>query len=410
MRRTAASSLAHTVLVTLATLLMCSTQAGAAPVFQVLHSFGGSGDGVALWGSLLLDSRGNLYGTTYSGGPNLGGTVFELAPQPDGSWLETVIAPFNGNTKGPAGSTAGLVFDSAGNLYGTSRSGGTTGYGTVFKLTPGSSRWVPRVLYNFPLPTGGCCPYGGVAIDGSGNLYGATYSAFELKEVSGSWQAGVLHNFTGQNGDGSGPQAALILDSSGNLYGTTLYGGGSKNCGDGCGTVFELERLSGGGWKELILHRFGTTGDGAFPGVGALIMDNTGNLYGTTDVGGASGGGTVFKLTRGTNGLWTETILHNFVVGDGSGDHVSTGVVMDAAGNLYGTTIAGGDPLCDCGVVYKLAPNGNGTWTYTLLHTFIGSDGAEPDANLIIDSKGNLYGTTPVGGAYGAGVVFEVTP
>jgi uncharacterized repeat protein (TIGR03803 family) len=403
--------LVFAVLVAFAAFPVCTAQSGVGPVFKVLHAFGGSGDGIALWGSLLLDSQGNLYGTTFTGGPKLGGTVFELSPQADGNWKETIIAAFNGN-KGPAGSTAGLIFDPAGNLYGTTQTGGANRqFGTVFRLSPLPGGWSATVLLNFPLFQGGCCPYGGVVMDASGNLYGATFSAFKLSPTSsGGWRPTILHNFTGLNGDGSGPFAGLILDAEGNLYGTTEHGGTSKNCGEGCGTVFELQHLPDGSWKEIILRSFGSTGDGAFPGVGALIIDKAGNLYGTTDVGGALGGGTVFKLTRETNGLWRETILHNFAVGDGNGDHVSTGVVMDTAGNLYGTTIAGGDPNCGCGVVYKLSQCGDGSWMYTVLHTFTGLDGAEPDANLILDGKGNLYGTTPVGGANGGGVVFEVTP
>jgi uncharacterized repeat protein (TIGR03803 family) len=137
-------------------------------------------------------------------------------------------------------------------------------------------------------------------------------------------------------------------------------------------------------------------------------MDSSGSLYGTTDVGGPAGYGTVFKLTPQANGRWKETILHSFTQGT-NGDHVSAGVVFDRAGNLYGTTIGGGTQ-CDCGVVYKLAPQANGKWNYTVLHRFTGADGAQPDANLIVDDKGNLYGTTPTGGAGGAGVAFEITP
>jgi uncharacterized repeat protein (TIGR03803 family) len=156
------------------------------------------------------------------------------------------------------------------------------------------------------------------------------------------------------------------------------------------------------------LHSFGSTGDGAFPGVGALILDQYGNLYGTTDIGGPAGYGTVFMLSPQANGYWKETILHSFSQG-ANGDHVSAGVVMDQAGILYGTTIAGGTQ-CDCGVVYKLAPQANCKWTYTVLHRFNGGDGDGPDANLILDQKGNLYGTAPNGGFNGGGVVFEITP
>jgi uncharacterized repeat protein (TIGR03803 family) len=222
----------------------------------------------------------------------------------------------------------------------------------------------------------------------------------------------VLHTFTGQNGDGYIPRAGLIIDKIGNLYGTTQYGGPGNG-----GTVYQLRRspaaLGGGGWRERILHRFPFfRGDGVMPSLGQLAMDRAGNLYGSTAGGGIKGGnGTVYKLTRlplTPEGVWAETILYDFGAGE-NGSEPSGGVILDEAGNLYGTTIAGGSPLCGCGVVYKLAPQPDGHWQYTVLHSFVGYDGAEPDANLTIGPDGNLYGTTATGGPGGAGVVFEIT-
>jgi uncharacterized repeat protein (TIGR03803 family) len=171
---------------------------------------------------------------------------------------------------------------------------------------------------------------------------------------------------------------------------------------------------SSSGWKEQVLHSFPAfPKDGQVPGVGALVFDASGNLYGTTSEGGANtcfaGCGTIFRLTQETDGRWKETILYNFKNG-ASGFSPGAGVVLDQAGNLYGATTYGGTSSRGCGVVYKLAPGANGNWTYTVLHRFTGSDGAQPDANLILDSKGNLYGTTATGGANGGGVVFELTP
>jgi uncharacterized repeat protein (TIGR03803 family) len=223
-----------TVLIALATSLVCAAQSGSGPAFKVLHAFNGGSQGSGLWGSLVLDNQGNLYGTTfYDSAPGEGGTAFKLTPQPDGQWLLSTLHVFGKGNDGGA-STAGMIFDSVGSLYGTTGKGGTHGFGTVFKLTPTPKGWAEKVLYNFPLPgPGGCCPYGGVVRDKSGNLYGATYSAFELSPTPQGWKPTLLHNFTGLNGDGSGPQAGLILDGEGNLYGTTRYGGTSKNCGGG---------------------------------------------------------------------------------------------------------------------------------------------------------------------------------
>jgi uncharacterized repeat protein (TIGR03803 family) len=201
----------------------------------------------------------------------------------------------------------------------------------------------------------------------------------------------------------------MRLDAAGNLLGTTEHGGTSTRCDAGCGTVYEIQHMPDGTWKESIVHSFNAFNDGGIPGFAdKLAVDAAGNLYGTAN-GGTGGHGVIFRMTRGANGVWKETVLHSIYQAV-NGDGPSSGVVMDSAGNLYGTTIGGGNASCDCGVVYKLSPNTNGTWTYTVLHHFTGSDGAEPDANLTLDANGNIYGTTATGGAGGAGVVFEITP
>jgi uncharacterized repeat protein (TIGR03803 family) len=391
-----------------ATLFICVPLARSSPKYKVLHAFGTGTDGAGLWGSLLLDQPGNVYGTTSDGGSKGGGTVFKLTPKANGHWAFSILHDFDSADGG--GSTAGLIFDPAGKLFGTTRLGGgpfTTG--TVFELIPASEGWTFTVIHRFGEKDPAYGPYGGVVMDQGGNLYGVGGWAFKLSPSSDGWKEALLHAFACQHGDGCGVLDHPILDAAGNLYGTTELGGGSKDCGGGCGTVYQLHPLFGGKWKETIIHSFGSfKGDGIGPGVGALTIDGSGTLYGTTDVGGPNGYGTVFKLTPGSDGRWKETILHSFTQG-ADGDHVSAGVVMDKAGNLYGTTISGGTQ-CDCGVVYKLAPGTNGRWTYTVLHRFTGYDGAQPDANLILDNKGNLYGTTATGGAGGAGVAFEVTP
>jgi uncharacterized repeat protein (TIGR03803 family) len=191
------------------------------------------------------------------------------------------------------------------------------------------------------------------------------------------------------------------LDSAGNLYGTTQMGGTSKNCGGGCGTVYKLHPLSGGGWKETILHSFGAPKDGSYPD-SPVVIDAAGNLYGAT---GGYNAGTVYELSPQSDGHWKETILHRFHAG--SGGNYPGGVIIDAKGNLYGGTGYGGGQ-CSCGVIYKLSPQSNGEWKYTVLHQFNGYDGTG-GGPTIFDEKGNLYGTGG-GGAYNLGVVFEFTP
>jgi len=385
-----------------AILLAAAPDVYAAPKYKILHAFGNGQDGAGTWGSLLLDSKGNLYGTTSGGGLYTYGTVFELIPKSSGKWSEHILYSFENNGSDGCVSTAGLIFDTSGNLYGTSQHCGEYGYGTVFELTPGTGGWTESVLFSFDV-TDGARPYGGVVMEKNGNLYGTADIVFELASGSGGWTETVIDDFSRHN-DGSGPFAGLILDAKGNLYGTTA-GGGTQHLG----TVYELLPKAGGIWKERILHTFvNHRKDGYLPGSGALAIDGSGALYGTTVSGGCCDG-TVYRLAQQANGTWKETILYDFQQG-ATGYGPGGGVARDKAGNLYGTTIYGGSPQCGCGVVYKLSPTKNGKWKYTVLHTFLGSDGAQPDANLILDDKGHLYGTAATAGPYGAGVVFEVTP
>jgi uncharacterized repeat protein (TIGR03803 family) len=368
-----------------------------APKFRVLHAFTGGNDGGTLWGSLLVGNRGNVFGTTYYGGLYGGGTVFELTPGTGGAWTLADLHDFcsqSGCADGSS-STAGMIFDTAGNLYGTTKLGGAYERGTVLELTPEGETWDENVLYSFT-QDGVAAPYAGVVMDPSGNLFGTGGGwAYELSSGFGGWTLTGLHIFTGEKGDGSGPLAGVILDPTGNLYGTTEHGGSSNRCGGGCGTVYRLHPMPDGSWKETILHDFQDQGDGSFPGVGALARDKVGNLYGTAS------SGTIFQLSPGAHGGWKFTVLDTI-----SGEPAA-GVVIGKAGELYGTTIAGGK--C-CGTVYKLSRGSKGKWKLTTLHTFLGFDGAQPDANLVLDGKGNLYGTTATGGAGGYGVAFEVTP
>jgi len=397
-------------------LVLLAATARAAPQYTVLHAFGGGNDGAGIMSGVILDSEGSVYGTTISGGgpKGHGGTVFKLTPLPDGTWSLQVLYTFcsRSNCVDGGGPWGGLMFDQTGNLFGTVISGGAHDSGVVFELSPNLQvpNWQETVLYNFCSRSGcrdGGSPWAGLIMDGTGNLYGTAGVVFELSPGTKGWKEKVLHTFTCGTNDGCEPFAGLVRDESGNLYGTTELGGDDR-CGGGCGTVYQLSLTTNGKWKETILHRFHARGDGSGPGAGALILDASGNLYGTAG-GGNTSHGVIFKLSLDSNGYWKETVLYN-LRGGANGDGPGTGVVMDKAGNLYGTAIAGGDPNCQCGVVYKLAPAKNGKWVSTVLHAFTGFDGAQPEGQLILDSKGNVYGTTTTGRSTGGGVVFEITP
>ena len=372
------------------------------PTESVLHSFANSADGAnPRYVTPVLDARGNLYGTTNYGGAHGLGTVFELTP----SGTEKILHSFDVNGTDGAYPEAG-VFLYEGSVYGTTAEGGTDNiYGTVFKLSPPPTfcrtihcPWVERILHSFGTSGDGSQPYAVLTVDTHGNFYGTTnvggaYSLGTVFEVMSSGTETTLWSF-GNGTDGANPLAGVVLDTQGNLYGTTEYGGAYNQ-----GTVFEL--TSSG--TETILWSFGNGTDGANP-LGGVILDTQGNLYGTTANGGLYGDGTVFELMPS----WTETILHNFENNDIDGIHPYAGLVMDTNGNLYGTTISGGGGSGAAGTVFELTPSGG---TETILHTFGGSgDGAFPWGGLVFDSSGNLYGTTFSGGANGYGTVFKLTP
>src|ERR1035437_5793432 len=386
----------------------------------VLHNFDNNGtDGAYPYAGLVFDTAGNLYGTTYAGGSYGVGTVFELTPNGSGGWTEKVLHSFGSGTDG-GNPRAGLIFDAAkSNLYGTTPAGGTHTFGTVFELSPnGSGGWTERVLYSFCSQTSctdGETPQAGLIFDAAGNLYSTTYqggtysggTAFELSpQAGGGWTEQVLHSF-GNGVEGIYPYASLVFDTAGNLYGTT-YTGGENN-----GTVFELTPTTGGGWTEQTLTNF-LGSYGLYLSAG-LIIDVADNLYGTTPEGGSSRNcgttacGTVFELSPNGSGGWTEQSLHNFDNNGTDGAHPYDSLKFDSAGNLYGTTYAGGS--YGVGMVFELTPQAGRCCTENVLHSFIsnGTDGAYPYAGLIFDTVGNLYGTTYYGGTYGGGTVFELT-
>jgi uncharacterized repeat protein (TIGR03803 family) len=385
----------------------------AASTYDGLHRFKGP-DGSMPQAGLIFDASGNIYGTTSTGGAHGMGTVFQLAPNPDGSWTERVLHSFNG-LDGWYPFRGSLNFDGAGNLYGTTSLGGPheNDSGVVFKLTANADgSWTESVLHAFTGGGGdGAGPIGGLTFDGAGNLYGtagggvnASGVVFKLTaNASGSWTESILYTFTGGH-DGGGPEAALIFDSAGNLYGTATIGG----LGFG-GVVFRLTPQPDGSWTETVLHNFFAGAGGSVPR-GGLVYDQTGNLYGTTAAGGTQGFGIVFKLVANVDGTWTERVLHSFT-GSVDGSEPYAGLVFDTAGNLYGTTTAGGS--ANLGVVFKMTPNADGTWAYKGLHAFQGTPGGFPYGAPALDKAGSLYGTTWECGARIPachGIVFKITP
>jgi uncharacterized repeat protein (TIGR03803 family) len=403
-------------LVLLAASLFATASRAAAQHASVLFSFAGNqntADGPLA--GLIFDASGNLYGTTIGGG-NGTGTVFQLTPAAGGGWTQETLYSFGVSGSGDGNyPVAGLVFDNAGNLYGTTEDGGTYGSGTVFELTPAANGvWTETILYSFQQNgADGNFPRSGLVIDSQGNLYGTTLfggpdnlgTVYELKPAAGGgWKEKVLH-FFGNAGEGQNPQANLILDASGNLYGTTTGDGPFLNGTYINGVVFELTRTAGGGWKEEVLHAFGTESDGGFI-LNGLFADPTGNLFGTTSNGGAQGVGMVFELSPQAGGVWTTRILHDFTFGCTDGFSPVAGVIADSAGNLYGTTQGGGPH--NFGTAFELFPKAAGVYTEKILHTFHGADGFLPSAPLTFDASGHLYGTTFLGGAYFGGEVFEI--
>jgi uncharacterized repeat protein (TIGR03803 family) len=392
-----------TMLVVTGIILVLSRGVWAQSKYKTLHTFKGSG-GVSPYGGLTFDSAGNLYGTTTSGGLYSYGTVFELTPNVDGKWKESVLHSFD-DTDGqqPVGT---LIFDSAGNLYGTTWIGGTYGWGTVFELMQNADgSWKESVLHSFN-STDGQNPLAGVIFDSAGNLYGTTGyggpdsygTVFELTpNADGSWKETILHSFASKRG--LIPFGGLIFDSAGNLYSTT-YGGGAYNNG----TVFELTPNADGSWKEIVLHSFNGI-HGQSPNAG-LIFDSAGNLYGTTSYGGTYNNGTAFTLRQNKNGNWKASVLHSF--NSTNGDRPVASLIFDSAGNLYGTTVYGG--AHNYGTVFKLKPNAKGGWTESVLHTFRDRPGALPYDGLTLDGQGNIYGTTFGDGTTTLGSIFEISP
>ena len=421
----------------LCVLAMVATQATQAQTFKVIHNFTGGADGAGPWAGLTMDQAGNFYGTTGYLGQHESGTVFKLSVGESGWVFNPLYNfKGGGDGANPFSAVifdvAGNLYGTA--AYGGIGDNG--GYGTVYSVTPPGTPCSTAVcagakttLYTFS-GSDGANPneYGGRLIfDQAGNIYGTTFAGglqqcesgspalgcgtvFQLSPSGSGWTESVLYRFTGDR-DGAWPTSRLIFDQAGNLYGTASIGGLQGGCqffdDYGCGVVFKLSP-SGSGWTESVLYSFTGGADGGLP-FGGLTFGPSGNLYGTTSYGGDGGGGTVFQLTP-SNGTWTlETIYSFFTKAQGTSGPYDN-LVIDEAGDLYGTT--GADGAYGFGNIFELQPSGGG-WTYSSIHDFCAtdpcSDGAYPVGSVIFDKHGNLYGTTYLGGSAERGVVWEIT-
>jgi hypothetical protein len=393
----------------------------------VLHAFNGT-EGGATPTTLIMDSSGNLYGVLTLGGLDngIGGSIFELTKGTGGAWTKSVVYRFNGGADGLF--PTGIIMDAHGNIFGVANEGGNDacsgGCGVIFELTQSGGVWTETTIFTFTGTSGsGFAPQGNLVMDSAGNLYGGALlgggsgQVFELSPgTSGTWAFTTIHRFATFT-DGNVPIGPFVFDSAGNLYGATQAGGTLGN-----GIVFELSPASGGAWTFADIHDFGgPPNDGVQPD-GGLIIDGSGNLYGTTAFGGAHPGpnrqciehcGTVFKMSQ-SSGTWTETVLVDFA---GTNGNLPLGaLLMDASGNLYGTTAAGGPNTW--GTAFEASPVSGGEWKLSILYPFKNArDGGTPKANLVMDAAGNLYGTGSSGGGptgsgdnnTGNGVVFELT-
>jgi len=401
------SSRCCAVMVNALVLLLAGASGAPAQTLTVLHTFTGGSDGYEPFAGITLDQQGRIYGTTYQGGSHDAGVVFRLAREGQ-AWVLSPIYTFGSQAHDGNTPYSRVVFGPDGVLYGTTYYGGASGYGTVFSLRPPATAcksalcpWDETILYSFTGGADGAYPfYGDLVFDQAGNIYGTTFSGgssgdgvvFKLTRSGSGWTESVIWNFAGQS-DGGVLFGGVIFDSAGNLYGTTSFGGGH-----GYGTVFELSPTQSG-WSETTLYSFtGYLGSGS----GGLIMDALGNLFGIT---GALDGSisAAYELTP-QNGSWSFTLLHDF-----GGEYLGpvAAPTLDSQGNLYGPLPTVGNDFT--GEIFQLTPSGN-QWIYDSLYTFDGSNASLPIGAVTFDAGGNMYGTTIGGGNDYDGTVWEITP
>ena len=400
------------VLFCLLTLVAFAGFAAHAQTFSVIHHFTGGADGAGPRTGVTLQGNA-LYGTTFQGGSGNAGAIYQLKKIGD-NWITVPVFNFPADGSGGVSPWGRVSFGPDGRLYGSTFNGGGSGNGVIFNLTPPSSVcktvncqdfWKEQVLHSFGAVHDGRNPKGDLVWDPQGNIYGTTPgggqvsagTVFELTPSQNGWTESLAYN-AGDLPDPWGPNSGVIFDSKGNLFGTSVNGGTNNT-----GTVFELKYAVGVGWTETTLYNFLNEDDGSAP-FGGLVMDASGNLFGTTVVGyHGVRDWTIFELSPAGD-TWTYKLLYT---GTGNIGPVAS-LAMDAAGNLYGTTAAGGSH--NAGNVFKLSNTANG-WIYTSLYDFTGGDdGHEPLCNVSIGADGTLYGTAGYGGLYNQGTVWMIKP
>jgi len=393
-------------LVLLSALTLSSGLQAAAWKEKILHSFQGDPDGAEPIGPLTPDGHGNFYGTTDIGGLGYG-TVFKLSPDGSGGWTETIIHSFKDYLDGGYPFFTTLIFDSKGNFYGTTTGGGPNGHGLVFEFSPVGKHWKETVLYKTGGDSGCGDPWGGVIMDRKGNFYGMclvsgfpqTEAIFQLSQSHGTWKQKVIYNYhSAADNNGAG---GLTMDAHGNIF-------AMLSAAYDAPALVELSPNPDGGWTPTLIHVFGKR---IFP-ESVPVLDKAGNVYGTTEAGGAYDAGTVYEFTLGANKKWAEKILYSFPSCQ-DGCSPFGGIVFDASGNIYGTTAAGGNS--NAGSVFELSPDGHGGYQQTTLWLFNTKDGYQALNSLTLDSTGNLYGVTPYGDGgscnshNGCGLAFELS-
>jgi uncharacterized repeat protein (TIGR03803 family) len=388
-------------------LVLVSSYAANAQTETVLYKFTGTRDENNSSATLVANG-GKLYGTIPFGGTGYG-IVYELSPNGSGGWNETTIHTFN-----PAGgdgySPAYLTTDGKGNLFGTTYLGGANERGVLYELSPAGDQWVETILFSFGVGSAGVVPFGNLIIDSAGNIFGTdniittewTEAVYEASPSNG-YVPNPIYNLsfvtaTGGNG-------GLAMDASGNIFGISVQGFLPQ-----IAIAFELSPNGSGGWNSKTLYTFPNRIEPESP----PTLDKLGRIYGTTIIGGDNNNGTVYRLAPDSKGQWKLHILYSFKGGKADGSGPYAGVVFDASGNMYGTTSGGGEH--NSGTIFELSPVGNGSYQEKILWSFNFADGYQPLSGVLRDSAGNLFGVTQTGGDkgcgafQGCGLAFELTP